>query len=99
SARQRLPAGGAGHPGRRPSREGAVTVHSAGRLAGLAPRPAAPPARALAADVNSDRQSDGLDARVVIDRDTAARLGVSANAIDQALYDAFGQRQVSTIYT
>ena len=36
--------------------------------------------------------------RVAIDRDTAARLGVSANAIDQALYDAFGQREVSTIY-
>ena len=52
----------------------------------------------LIADVNSDQQNSGLDVRVAIDRDTAARLGVSADAIDQALYDAFGQREVSTIY-
>jgi multidrug efflux pump len=52
----------------------------------------------LVADVNTDQQDSGLDARVEIDRDTAARLGVSATAIDQALYDAFGQRQVSTLY-
>jgi multidrug efflux pump len=52
----------------------------------------------LVADVNSDRQDSGLDVRIDIDRDTAARLGVSAAAIDQALYDAFGQRQVSTMY-
>jgi multidrug efflux pump len=51
------------------------------------------------ADVNTDQQDSGLDARVIIDRDTAARLGVSASAIDQALYDAFGQRQVSTLYS
>ena len=50
------------------------------------------------ADVNSDQQNSGLDVRVAIDRDTAARLGVTASAIDQALYDAFGQRQVSTLY-
>jgi multidrug efflux pump len=49
-------------------------------------------------DVNSDQQDSGLDVRVAIDRDTAARLGVTASAIDQALYDAFGQRQVSTLY-
>ena len=49
-------------------------------------------------DVNTDQQMHGLQAEVVIDRDTAARLGVSPQAIDNALYDAFGQRQVSTIY-
>jgi multidrug efflux pump len=49
-------------------------------------------------DVNSDQQDHGLEARVVIDRDTAARLGVAAQDIDSALYDAFGQRQVSTMY-
>jgi multidrug efflux pump len=52
----------------------------------------------LVADVNTDQQDSGLDARVDIDRDTAARLGISAAAIDNALYDAFGQRQVSTLY-
>jgi multidrug efflux pump len=52
----------------------------------------------LIADVNTDQQDRGPDAFVEIDRDTAARLGVSAGAIDQALYDAFGQRQVATLY-
>ena len=51
------------------------------------------------ADVNADQQNGGLQASVVIDRDTASRLGITAGAIDQALYDAFGQRQVSTMYT
>jgi multidrug efflux pump len=50
-------------------------------------------------DVNTDQQDAGLEASLVIDRDTAARLGVSTQAIDSALYDAFGQRQVSTMYT
>ena len=50
-------------------------------------------------DVASDQQNGGLRAEVVIDRDTASRLGVSPSAIDNTLYDAFGQRQVSTIYT
>jgi multidrug efflux pump subunit AcrB len=49
-------------------------------------------------DVNSDQQTRGLQASVVIDRDAAARLGVSPRDIDNTLYDAFGQRQVSTIY-
>ena len=49
-------------------------------------------------DVTSDQQSRGLEAGIMIDRDTAARLGVKAQTIDDALYDAFGQRQVSTIY-
>jgi multidrug efflux pump len=49
-------------------------------------------------DVNSDLQSRALQAKLVIDRDTAARLGLSPQTIDNALYDAFGQRQVSTMY-
>jgi len=49
-------------------------------------------------DVNTDQQDKGLQASVVIDRDTAARLGVAAADIDAALYDAFGQRQVSIMY-
>ena len=50
------------------------------------------------ADVNSDQQNSGLSSNVVIDRDTASRLGLTAQAVDSALYDAFGQRQVSTMY-
>jgi len=49
-------------------------------------------------DVNSDQQNKGLEANVVIDRDAAARLGITVGQIDNTLYDAFGQRQVSTIY-
>jgi multidrug efflux pump len=50
-------------------------------------------------DVNADLMNKGLEANLVIDRATAARLGVSTQAIDQTLYDAFGQRFVSTLYT
>lgn len=49
-------------------------------------------------DVNSDQQTRGLQTSVVIDREAAARLGISPIAIDNTLYDAFGQRQVSTLY-
>jgi multidrug efflux pump len=49
--------------------------------------------------VNSDQQNKGLQADIVIDRQTAARLGISVSQIDNTLYDAFGQRQVSTIYS
>jgi multidrug efflux pump len=49
-------------------------------------------------DANSDQQVHGLQATVVIDRDTAARLGVTVASIDSTLNDAFGQRQVSNIY-
>jgi len=49
-------------------------------------------------DVNSDQQDKGLQASLVIDRATAARLGVTPAMIDNTLYDAFGQRQVSTMY-
>ena len=51
------------------------------------------------ADVNSDQQDKGLQASLVIDRDTASRLGLTAQLIDDTLYDAFGQRQVSITYT
>ncbi len=50
------------------------------------------------ADVTSDQQEGGLESRVVIDRATAFRYGITPDKIDQTLYDAFGQRQVSTIY-
>ena len=50
-------------------------------------------------DVATDQQDQGLEANVAIDRDTAARLGILPAAIDNTLYDAFGQRQVSTIFT
>ena len=50
-------------------------------------------------DVNSDQQTAGLQASVVVDRDTASRLGLTAQQIDTALYDAFGQAPVSTMYT
>jgi multidrug efflux pump len=49
-------------------------------------------------DVNSDQQNRGLETDITIDRETAARLGISVAQIDNTLYDAFGQRQVSTIY-
>jgi multidrug efflux pump len=50
-------------------------------------------------DVASDQQNNGLKADLVIDRDSASRLGILPQAIDDTLYDAFGQRQVSTIFT
>jgi multidrug efflux pump len=49
-------------------------------------------------DVNSDQQMHGLESSLVVDRDTASRLGVSMQNIDNTLNDAFGQRQVSNIY-
>jgi multidrug efflux pump len=51
------------------------------------------------ADVSSDQQDRGLAASLVVDRATASRLGISTQVIDDTLYDAFGQRQVSTMYT
>ena len=50
-------------------------------------------------DVATDQQDKGLEANLVIDRDTASRLGILPQAIDDTLYDAFGQRQVSTMFT
>jgi len=49
-------------------------------------------------DLNTDQQDKGLETDLLIDRDTASRLGLTASQIDNTLYDAFGQRQVSTIY-
>ena len=51
------------------------------------------------ADVSSDQQDQGLATNLVIDRDNASRLGITAQMIDAVLYDAFGQRQVSTMYS
>jgi multidrug efflux pump len=50
-------------------------------------------------DISTDQQTRGLQASLVIDRDTASRLGIAPQTIDNTLYDAFGQRQVSTIFT
>ncbi len=53
----------------------------------------------LLTDVASDRQAQGLKADLLIDRDQASRLGIQPEAIDDTLYDAFGQRQISTVYS
>jgi multidrug efflux pump len=53
----------------------------------------------IIADVNSDQQNRGLQMNVIYDRPTAARFGISPQLIDNTLYDAFGQRQVSVMYT
>ncbi|MGH9376617.1 MAG: efflux RND transporter permease subunit, partial [Terriglobia bacterium] len=50
-------------------------------------------------DLSSDEQNEGLETALVIDRDTASRLGVTPSMVDNTLYDAFGQRQVSTIFS
>jgi hydrophobe/amphiphile efflux-1 (HAE1) family protein len=50
-------------------------------------------------DVSTDQQDRGLQVRLVIDRDTASRLGIDAQTLDNTLYDAFGQRQISTVFT
>ncbi len=52
----------------------------------------------IIADVNSDQQTRGLETMVQVDRSTAARFFISAQLVDNILYDAFGQRQVSTMY-
>jgi multidrug efflux pump len=49
-------------------------------------------------DVTSDRQDDGIQMSIDVDRKLAARFGVTMNAIDQTLYDAFGQRQIATVF-
>jgi multidrug efflux pump len=54
--------------------------------------------QSVVTDVDSDQQQRGLQVNLVIDRDAAARLGVNTRSISSTLYDAFGQRQVSTIY-
>ncbi|MBC8058036.1 MAG: efflux RND transporter permease subunit, partial [Rhizobiales bacterium] len=54
---------------------------------------------AVLTDVDSDQQENGVETSVKVDRDSASRLGVTSSAVDAALYNAFGQRQVATIYT
>jgi multidrug efflux pump len=54
---------------------------------------------ALLSDVTNDQQNKGLQTAITYDRDTAARLGITTQLIDDTLYDAFGQRQISTIFT
>src|SRR6202453_360048 len=50
-------------------------------------------------DVASDQQTQGIQAKLVFDRPTASRLGITASTIDETLYDAYGQREVSTMFT
>ncbi|MFZ1615631.1 MAG: MdtB/MuxB family multidrug efflux RND transporter permease subunit [Holophaga sp.] len=50
-------------------------------------------------DVASDQQNAGLEVRLILDRSTASRLGITPQMLDDALYDAFGQRQISTMFT
>ena len=50
-------------------------------------------------DVATDQQTQGIQAKLIIDRPTASRLGITTSTIDQTLYDAYGQRQVSTMFT
>ncbi|MES2100016.1 MAG: efflux RND transporter permease subunit, partial [Pseudomonadota bacterium] len=54
---------------------------------------------AVLTDVDSDQQENGVQTNVTVDRSSASRLGVTSSAVDAALYNAFGQRQVATIYT
>src|ERR1700683_5603660 len=49
-------------------------------------------------DVNTDQQNRGLQSMVTYDRETASRFGISSQLLDSSLYDAFGQRQVATMY-
>ena len=99
-----VPAGGAGHPHRRaaePSSQYQYTLQadSIGELYRWAPLLSEALQREPAlTDVNSDQQQNGLEIELVIDRDTAARLRLNPAEIDNTLYDAFGQRSVSTIY-
>ena len=100
-----LHAAGAGPDGRRPRQPHAVSVQPRGRRC----RTSCTPGRRGCVeklqtlpelrDVASDQQNGGLQATLVIDRDTASRLGITPQMIDDTLYDAFGQRQVSTIFT
>ncbi|MDQ1079653.1 efflux RND transporter permease subunit [Pseudoroseomonas cervicalis] len=72
----------------------------AATLAGFAPRMLAAMQRIPGlTDIATDQREDGLQLQVQVDRDKAARLGVTMQAVDNALYNAFGQRQISTIYS
>ena len=103
--RAAVPAGGAGHPGRRPreQRRSTSTRCRATRSSELydwAPKLDRGAGEGARADRGQfDQQEKGLETDLIIDRATAARLGLNVSQIDNTLYDAFGQRQVSTIYT
>ena len=100
-----VPAGGAGHPRRRAAVQDAVSVHAAGRRR----RRAVSPGRRRCwrqlqklpklRDVATDQQIGGTTATLTIDRDAAARFGIQPQAIDDTLYDAFGQRQITQYFT
>ena len=103
--RAAVPAGGAGSAHRRPAVGRRIPVHPDQRGYG---RPVHVDAQARdrarqdtavkSMDVNSDLQQNGLQTYVTINRETAARYGFAPNQIDSVLYDAFGQRTVSTIF-
>ena len=104
SRRNPVPAGGAGYPRRRPGQQCAVSVSPCraprwrNSMNGRRRSPRRCRREPNLADVNSDQQNKGLESDLVIDRDAAAQLGITVSQIDNTLYDAFGQRQVSTIY-
>ena len=102
----RLPAVGPGPADRQPRQPHAVPVHARGRRPDRARRPGRPKlldraARSCPSSRTSRaiRRPPGCRCRSTIDRDTASRLGISPQVIDDTLYDAFGQRQVSIIFT
>ena len=105
SRRHALPPAVAGPAHRRPREQRAVPVHAPGRQ--LSPR-SRPGRRSCSTalqkdpvltDVNSDQQNKGMQAMLTYDRDTAARFGITSQLLDNTLYDAFGQRPVSVMYT
>ncbi len=97
----------AGRPGfahRRPAKQRAISIHDSKRQperSGEMGPPSAGQVKKLPGftEVNTDQQNNGLQASLVYDRATAARLGISAQTIDNTLYDAFGQAQVSLMFT
>ena len=105
AGRDAVPAGGAGHPRRRPRRAmRSISTRcraDASRSSTNGRRRSRPRCSAsrISPTSTSDQQNKGLETDLVIDRDTAARLGITVSQIDNTLYDAFGQRQVSTIYS
>ncbi|SQC40114.1 multidrug transporter MdtC [Klebsiella pneumoniae] len=100
---QPVPDGGAGYPRRRPAVERQLSVHPAVRRPVGAARvgaedPQSAGGAAELADVNSDQQDNGAEMDLVYDRDTMSRLGISVQDANNLLNNAFGQRQISTIY-
>ncbi len=97
-------AAGSGSLGRRPGEPHPIPVHAedpnVDELNTFAPQMLARLQKLPElSDVASDQQVLGLRAKLVFDRNTAARFGITTSAIDQTLYDAYGQREVSTMFT